>query len=153
MKPPLEELNRIIDASYDDDDLAEEFQWFAEDHVELDDDDAFVASVQALPPVMRRLYLAIHADAVISGDGFPSYYEPSRPAAFYEDAAEGFRLIGKTRLAETFIYGITYLSSNSISRIVEMDEATSKVHGRFFEDHKDVPARIGAFIASIGRKY
>jgi hypothetical protein len=149
MKPPYEALKRIIDTSVDDGDLSEEFQWFAEDHLNLNSESEYLPSVMRLPVLMRRAYLALQADTSISGDGFIGYYEESRNQDFYMEVAEGFRLIGKPDSAAIFIRGIEFLrtaTGAARTSIVAMDEATDDIHGEYFRHHKDVAEKVGAFV-------
>lgn len=149
MKPTYDALKKLISASPEDVDLAEEFGGFTEDHLSHESEIEFISTVMALPEPMRRSYLALQADVIISGDGFCGYYEESRNEQFYKEVAEGFNLIGKPELADVFSRAIKFLrraTKAERNSIEAMDDATDNIHGEYFHAHGDLPSQVGAFV-------
>lgn len=149
MKPTYDALKKLISASPDDGDLAEEFGGFAEDHLSHESEIEFISTVMELPELMRRAYLALQADVIISDGGFCGYYEEARNEQFYKEVAEGFNLIGKPELADVFSRAMKFLRrANKAERnsVDAMDDATDNIHGEYFHAHGDVAEHVGAFV-------
>ncbi|GEM_PF-4240645 len=133
------QLKKVYKESHDEEDLAENFVFYIEDYVELDDHQRFLESIMALPVLARRIYLAVNADLTMSGSGLPAFLAAYDTGEIRREVEESFRTIGKLQLAEIVTNAWEY------EQVVEKDPSwisvrnnTDGIQDQYFNDHDDV---------------
>ena len=97
-------FDKLFEDSFDDYDLAENFGFFVEDYIFFPEDsrEKTDLALLALPPMIRRLYLAFIVKIAVDGDGFQSYFMQNGSEELLDETARGLRMLARGASANAF---------------------------------------------------
>lgn len=130
MKIDPKAFEKLFEESTGPYDLAENFSFFVdgllygcEDHLE---------SLRELPPLVRKVYLAMSAQVNIEGNGFQSYLSKFTETDLQNDTVEGFRILGFNVSADAYYEALNYIPFHSKEILYIIDSRSSEIHSAFY---------------------